>query len=67
MGQDGTTCAIRHVWRVNQAPVPLSIFRSNSKFDENSECSIFEYTRPITTIFGTRHDSDISPGEFLQI
>ena len=42
----------------DQAPVPLSIFRSNSKFDENSECSSFEYTRPITTIFCTRHDSD---------
>ena len=41
-----------------QAPVPLSIFRSNSKFDENSERSSFEYTRPITTIFCTRHDSD---------
>ena len=40
------------------APVPLSIFRSNSKFDENSECSSFEYTRPITRIFCTRHDSD---------
>ena len=44
--------------RGRQAPVPLSIFRSNSKFDENSECSSFEYTRPITTIFCTRHDSD---------
>ena len=42
----------------NLAPVPLSIFRSNSKFDENSECSSFEYARPITTIFCTRHDSD---------
>ena len=40
------------------APVPLSIFRSNSKFDENSERSSFKYTRPITTIFCTRHDSD---------
>ena len=40
------------------APVPLSIFRSNSKFDENSERSSFEYTRLITTIFCTRHDSD---------
>ena len=39
------------------APVPLSILRSNSKFDENSECSSFEYTRPITTICCTRHDS----------
>ena len=40
-------------------PVPLSIFRSNSKFDENSERSSFKYTtRPITTIFCTRHDSD---------
>ena len=33
------------------APFPLSIF-------ENSECSSFEYTPPITTIFCTRHDSD---------
>ena len=40
------------------APVPLSIFRSNSKFDENSERSSFEYTRLITTIFCTRHDND---------
>ena len=42
----------------DQAPVPLSIFRSNSKFDENSASYSFEYTRPITTIFCTRHDSD---------
>ena len=28
------------------------------EFNENSECSSFEYTRPITTIFCTRHDSD---------
>ena len=40
-----------------QAPVPLSIFRSNSKFDENSKHSSVQYTRPITTIFCTRHDS----------
>ena len=40
-----------------QAPVPLSIFRSNSKFDENSKYSSVKYTRPITTIFCTRHDS----------
>ena len=42
---------------VEQAPVPLSIFRSNSKFDENSKHSSVKYTRPITTIFCTRHDS----------
>ena len=41
----------------HQAPVPLSIFRSNSKFDENSKHSSVKYTRPITTIFCTRHDS----------
>ena len=55
-------CAVRHysiTWtNVDLAPVPLSIFRSNSKFDENSERSSFEYTRPITTIFCTRHDSE---------
>ena len=39
------------------APVPLSILRSNSKFDENSKHSSVKYTRPITTIFCTRHDS----------
>ena len=36
---------------------PLSIFRSNSKFDENSKHSSVKYTRPITTIFCTRYDS----------
>ena len=41
-----------------QAPVPLSIFGSNSKFDENLERSSFKYIRPITPIFCTRHDSD---------
>ena len=40
-----------------QAPVPLSIFRSNSKFDENSKHSNVTYTPPITKIFCTRHDS----------
>ena len=39
------------------APVPLSIFRSNSKFDENSEHSSVKFRQPITTIFCTRHDS----------
>ena len=42
---------------MHQAPVPLSIFRSNSKFDENSKHSSVKYTRPVTTIFCTRHDS----------
>ena len=38
-------------WCTILAPVPLSIFRSNSKFDENSKHSSVKYTRPITTIF----------------
>ena len=41
-----------------QAPVPLSIYRSNSKFDENSKHSSVKYTRQITAICRTRHDSD---------
>ena len=41
----------RHIWR-HQAPVPLTIFRSNSKFDQNLQCSL-----PITTKFCTSHDS----------
>ena len=44
------------IW-CHQAPVPLSIFRSNSKFDENSKHSSVKYTRLIITIFCTRHDS----------
>ena len=44
-------------WMKALAPVPLSIFRSNSKFDENSNHSSVKYTLPITTIFCTRHDS----------
>ena len=55
----GPTCRRQVVAiKLYQAPVPLSIFRSNSKFDENSERSSFEYIGPITMIFCTRHDSD---------
>ena len=50
--------AYQFAWICHQAPVPLSMFRSNSKFDENSERSSFKLIRPITTIFCTRHDSD---------
>ena len=48
----------QHFITTYQAPVPLSIFRSNSKFDENSERSSFKYTQPITKIFCTCPDSD---------
>ena len=40
---DGTNNFERRVRNTNLAPVPLSIFRSNSKFDENSECSSFRF------------------------
>ena len=40
-----------HLVIIDQAPVPLSIFWSNSKFDENSKHCSVKYTRPITTIF----------------
>ena len=50
-------CCYLLSWRHDMAPVPLSIFRSNSKFDENSKHSSVKYSRPITTIFCTRHDS----------
>ena len=53
----GETSAHTDRRRRDQAPVPLSIFRSNSKFDENSKHSSVRYTRPVTTIFCTRHDS----------
>ena len=44
-------------YRLLYSPVPLTIFRSNSKFDQNLKCSSLKYTKPITTIFCTRHDS----------
>ena len=40
-----------------QAPVPLTIFRSNSKFDQNLQCSSLKCTHPTTTKICTRHDS----------
>ena len=39
-----------------QAPVPLTIFRSNLKFDQNLQCSAVKYTLPVTTQFCTCHD-----------
>ena len=40
-----------------QAPVPLTVFRSNLTFDQNLECSSLKCVLPITTKFCTRHDS----------
>ena len=40
-----------------QAPVPLMVFRSNSKFDQNMERYSLKYVQPITTEFRTRHNS----------
>ena len=39
------------------APVPLTIFRSNSKFDQSLQCSGLKCTQPITTKFCIRHYS----------
>ena len=41
----------------DQAPVPLAIFRSNSKFYQNLPCSGLKCTLPITTKFCTHHDN----------
>ena len=40
-----------------QAPVPLTIFRSNLKFKQNLQCPDLIYTLPITKKFCTHHDS----------
>ena len=40
-----------------QAPVPLTVFRSNLKFNKNFEYSGLKYAQPITTNFCTCHDS----------
>ena len=44
-------------WISPQAPVPLTVFRSNPKFDQNLECSSLKYALPITMEFCTHHDS----------
>ena len=41
----------------NQAPVPLMIFRLNSKFDQNMQCSGLKRIQSSTMTFCTRHDS----------
>ena len=41
----------------DQVPVPLMIFRSNSKLDQNFKCFGFKCTLPITTKFCTCQDS----------
>ena len=40
----------------NLAPVAITIFRSNSKFDQNLECSGFGHGQSITTKFCVRQD-----------
>ena len=47
-------------WRMHptdQAPVPLTIFQWNSKYDQNFECSNLDYAELIATKFCTQHDS----------
>ena len=39
------------------APVPVTIFWSNSKFDQNMQCSGLKYTPLVAMQFCTRHDS----------
>ena len=53
-----TLCCRYTIFPGHQAPVPLTLFRSNSKFDQNVECSSLKYASPITTKFCTRHDSN---------
>ena len=50
-------CAGLPVGKRDLAPVPLTIFRSNSKFDQHLKCPGLKYTLPITTTCCTRHDS----------
>ena len=42
---------------IYQAPIPLTIFWSNLKFDRNLQCSHLIYTPRIKTKFCTCHDS----------
>ena len=63
---DQYTCTVYCPWglevtrvdtNANLAPVPLTRFRSNSKFDHIWQCSGFKCALPITTKFCTCHDS----------
>ena len=53
--------ATRHmtavVWICILAPIPLTVFQLNMKFDQNLECFSLKYDQPITAKFCTRHDS----------
>ena len=40
------------------APVPLTVFRPNSKFNDISQCSCSSYIGPTTSKFCTRHNSN---------
>ena len=47
----------KHQSSASLGPVPLTIFRSNSKFDQNLQCSSLKFILPSSTRFCTRHDS----------
>ena len=55
------------LWHVDLASVPVTLFRSNSKFDQNSQCSGLKYGPPITTKFFTRHGSFTVVTKFVAI
>ena len=44
-------------WSVSRPPIPLTVFRSNSKFDKNFECCSLKSVQLIATKFCTSHDS----------
>ena len=39
------------------APVPLTLYQLNLKFDQNLQCSGLKYSQLITTKFYTHHNS----------
>ena len=53
---NGTNVTCTYMY-TDLAAVPLTIFRSSSKFDQNLECSSLKCAQPITTKCCTRHDS----------
>ena len=45
------------LWLIpSQAPIPLTLFRSNSKFNQNLESSGLRHSQPVTTKFCTHHN-----------
>ena len=56
-GPQCSTLVSYQTFSADLAPIPLTIFRSNSRLDKNLKCAASKCMPPITTKFCTRQDS----------